>query len=145
MRLGMIIDIDHMSAAAVAETLTLAEGRGYPLVAGHAAFRDLALDRRDTADPLKVRNEYQRTRDDVARIARLGGLVGVGWVQRDLREHRGPAGRVANDAAGSAKSWAQAYLYAVEHADGAPVACGSDTHDRGRAARGVCRLDAHPS
>ena len=36
--------------------------------------------------------------------------------------------RVANDLAGSSKTWAQAYLYALDCLNGAAVALGSDTN-----------------
>lgn len=128
MRLGMVIDIDHMSRRSADDTLELAEARGYPLVAGHAAFRDLALSAGSTRDSIKLANEYQRTADDVRRLTRLGGLVGVGWVQRDVATYQGRLVHVDNDSAGSAKSWAQAYLYAVEHSEGRAVGLGTDTH-----------------
>ncbi|MEM2890662.1 MAG: membrane dipeptidase, partial [Candidatus Hadarchaeum sp.] len=41
MRLGAIIDVDHMSDRAFAETLDLAEHRGYPVVASHAGFNEI--------------------------------------------------------------------------------------------------------
>lgn len=123
MRLGMIIDVDHMSRQAVGETLSIAERHGYPVVAGHAAFRDLAHVRGETADVRKLPNEYQRTREEVARIRRLGGMIALGLNQGDVRQWW-PG--LANDSAGSAKSWAQAYLYAVEQMGGKGVAIGTD-------------------
>jgi microsomal dipeptidase-like Zn-dependent dipeptidase len=113
MRLGMLVDIDHMSAAAVSDTLMLAEARRYPLVAGHAAFSALADER----------NEYQRTPEEVDHIRRLGGLVAVGLHQSRMR---GTGGSVPNDAPGSSKSWAQAYQWLVERMGGAGVAIGTD-------------------
>ena len=127
MRLGMVVDIDHMSANCVAQALDIFERHGYPVVCGHSAFRELALDSRDTSDVRKVRNEYQRSREQLERIRGLGGLVAVGWVQRDLREHSGDH-RVVNDAAASVKSWAQAYLYALEHSYRGIAALGTDSN-----------------
>jgi microsomal dipeptidase-like Zn-dependent dipeptidase len=38
MRAGLIIDVDHMSDRSFADTLTIAEKNGYPVVASHAGF-----------------------------------------------------------------------------------------------------------
>lgn len=127
MRLGIVLDIDHMSAASVADTLAVAEREGYPLVAGHAAFRSLALPRVITPDPLKNRNEYQRSDQEVRRMLAGGGLLAVGWNQREVAPYSSDRCTVTNDCAGSAKSWAQAYLYLLDHAPGA-VAWGSDSN-----------------
>jgi microsomal dipeptidase-like Zn-dependent dipeptidase/lysophospholipase L1-like esterase len=115
MRLGMLIDVDHMSQQSVSDTLGIAEHHGYPLVAGHTGFRELAWRRGETAQVHKCPNEYHRTRDELARIRELGGMVAVGLHQGDLREW---GRQVRNDAAGSSKSWAQAYLYAIEQMGG---------------------------
>jgi microsomal dipeptidase-like Zn-dependent dipeptidase len=117
MRLGMVVDVDHMSEAAVDETLDLAEGRQYPVVAGHTAFHELAL------DVAEGTNEYQRTPAQLKRIRRLGGMIAVGLHQGELRTF---GGRVPNDAPGSAKSWAQAYLYATSQMQGTGVGIGTD-------------------
>ena len=114
MRLGMIVDIDHMSEKAANDTLALATARSYPLAAGHVAFRDIADDR----------NEYQRTAGQLAEIARLGGMVAVGLHQSDLRSP--PGSPVANNAPGSSKSWAQAYWYAKQKMGGRGVGIGTD-------------------
>ncbi len=122
MRLGLLIDIDHMSERSADATLGIAEQTPYPVVAGHAAFRDLAWRRSETEAAHKLPSEYARTGPELARIRRLGGMVGVGLRQGDLR----PRGsRVSNDAAGSTKSWAQAYQYAVDML-GDSVAIGTD-------------------
>jgi microsomal dipeptidase-like Zn-dependent dipeptidase len=71
MKLGMIIDIDHMSDLAANETLALA--RGYPLNSGHTGFRDLPGLRREEI------NENMRSSRQLTRIGELGGMMGVGW------------------------------------------------------------------
>ncbi|MFZ1699290.1 MAG: hypothetical protein WBO10_17010 [Pyrinomonadaceae bacterium] len=79
MKLGMLIDIDHMSLASVNDTFTLAEAvpGGYPLVSGHTGLR------------MYQKNENSRTQDQLARIGKLGGMFGMGtdspanlWVPR---------------------------------------------------------------
>jgi microsomal dipeptidase-like Zn-dependent dipeptidase len=68
MRLGMLIDVDHMSQRGVNDTLTLAEKipGGYPLVSGHTGLR------------LYDHNESSRTQSQLERIGKLGGMFGLG-------------------------------------------------------------------
>jgi len=125
MRLGMVIDIDHMSQRTAAETLGRVKVLGYPLVATHAAFRDLALPVGETSDVHKVATEALQTAQTLEDIRALGGMVAPIINQGDVRAH---GDRVANDCAGSSKSWAQAYLYAVEKMGGQGVALGTDVN-----------------
>jgi microsomal dipeptidase-like Zn-dependent dipeptidase len=68
MRLGMLIDIDHMSQNTVDDTLAIAEKvpGGYPLVSGHNNFRTIEG------------TENNRTDDQLRRIGKLGGMFGLG-------------------------------------------------------------------
>lgn len=135
MRLGMVIDVDHMSKRALHETLDMAEAARYPVVSGHTGFRELrwhwqADGRGETASVHKCGNESQKSAADIERIARLGGIVAPVLSQGDVRaaaeaDPSLPA-RVPNDCAGSATSWAQAYLYAVRKMGGRGVAMGTD-------------------
>jgi len=86
MRRGMIVDIDHMSDRAANRTLAIANavsGGGYPVTSGHTAVRDRASS--------QFNAETSRTTTQLARIACLGGMFGLG-----------------TDAAG-AHRWAQHY------------------------------------
>lgn len=74
MRLGMIIDIDHMSDLAANRTLQIAEFYKYPLNSGHTGFRDQPG--QDLVD------ESSRTNAQLTRLANLGGMMGVGWGHR---------------------------------------------------------------
>lgn len=123
MRIGIVVDTDHMSLAAVRETLAIAERLNRPVTAGHTAFQDLAWHRDETAQVHKLPNEYMRTSTDIRRIHRLGGVVSIGLNQGDIRSY---GAAVVNDAAGSSKAWAQAYLYALAQTGGAGVAVGTD-------------------
>jgi microsomal dipeptidase-like Zn-dependent dipeptidase len=73
MRLGMLIDIDHMSEHAAEQTLALAEGvvGGYPLNSGHNAVR---VPRPAPA----VISERALTERQYRRLAALHGMAGVG-------------------------------------------------------------------
>lgn len=69
MRLGLLIDIDHMSQHTVEATLKLAEavpGGGYPVVSGHTSLRG------------NGGNENMRTAEQLERISKLGGMFGLG-------------------------------------------------------------------
>lgn len=123
MRLGMIVDVDHMSQKAVNRTLAIAEREGYPVVSGHTAFRELALDAEETANVHKRASERQLTAAQVERIRRLGGMIAPILNVGDIR---GWGDHVPNDCCGSSKSWAQAYSYAVEKMGGRGVGLGSD-------------------
>jgi uncharacterized repeat protein (TIGR01451 family) len=73
MRRGIIIDIDHMSNRATNRTLAVANavpGGGYPIMSGHAGIRDRSSS--------NLGAENSRTTTQLARIACLGGMFGLG-------------------------------------------------------------------
>jgi hypothetical protein len=94
-----------------------------PLIAGHASFRELAWRRGETTNISSLANEYARDRAQLTAIADLGGLIGVGLNQRDVRAYQGSS--VANNCAGSARTWSQAFFYAADVTKRG-VAIGSD-------------------
>ncbi|MBI1256684.1 MAG: hypothetical protein GC204_04380 [Chloroflexi bacterium] len=148
MRLGMVIDLDHMSDHTKDRTLNLVEASQYPVIFSHAlGFREMALSgdvayagepRRThyhTSHIYNVPNENQARRSDLERVRDLGGIVSVLLNQPNVRDFDGPNGlkatasaTVANNCAGSSRSWAQAYLYALEVMHGTNVALGSDVN-----------------
>ena len=73
MKLGFIIDIDHMSQKSANRALEIAEDAvcpgGYPLNSGHNGPR--------SASPQEP-NENQRTEQQLQKIAELGGMLGLG-------------------------------------------------------------------
>jgi microsomal dipeptidase-like Zn-dependent dipeptidase len=147
MRRGMVIDGDHMGHKTMDATLTMCEQIGYPVVSGHSTPREMRLGWRPSlADPgatfsratnaaafgtARTRNlstENNRSPEQLARIRQLGGLVSAFLYQRDIRDS---AGAVANDCAGSARSFAQIlhHLYGVM---GGRVSFGSDVNGVGQ-------------
>jgi hypothetical protein len=75
MRLGMIIDLDHMSHLSVEEALDIAESipnGGYPLVSGHSGVRGWGGN-----------TEHARARDQLARIGCLQGMFGLETEESD--------------------------------------------------------------
>lgn len=71
MRMGMLIDIDHMSDKSQDDTLRLAEQFGYPVNIGHNGLQNS----RDSERIASIAN--------VQRVARLGGVFGVGTADSD--------------------------------------------------------------
>lgn len=125
---GMLIDIDHMSEKMTNEVLDIFEQRGYPPVSSHTGFRHLAWLRGETTitdKHNKLPNESQKTRQQLERIRDLGGIIAPISNQLDLKDGR-PGGPVPNDCPGSSKTWAQAYLNAVDIMRGRGVAIGTD-------------------
>jgi microsomal dipeptidase-like Zn-dependent dipeptidase len=120
MRLGMLIDIDHMSQYAADETIRMAKETvpgGYPLFSGHNGFRALG-----------VENENGRTEEQLKDLRELGGVMGVGYeyarygaegvlVDTVLQKQgvaRRTRSKIVPNCGGTAKTFAQSYLYAVE-------------------------------
>ncbi|EFH83599.1 peptidase M19 renal dipeptidase [Ktedonobacter racemifer DSM 44963] len=133
MHLGMLIEIDHMSYKAAEDTLTLAEQYNYPVVSGHSSFQELTWKwQNETQSIHKCSGEQNKTPEQVQRIRNLGGIIAPIANQMDIRSVGDPlptlAGKVPNDAAGSSKAWAQAYLYAIEKMGGRGVGIGTDTN-----------------
>lgn len=92
MRLGMLIDIDHMSQRSANETLDMAEAvfNKYPLVSGHNNLRSLwPPDKARSDQPLRrpvAGNENSRTEEQLTRIGKLGGMFGLGSAHTDADE-----------------------------------------------------------
>lgn len=136
LRQGFLVDVQHMSMRAANEALAIAEAEKVPVMSSHASFADLAFGTKveffdggwiaeppavayayapkiyDTSDTLKVRNEFARTREQLARIKALGGIIGLPMAAKGIGiEWRG---RVPLDCDATSKSFAQALAYAEE-------------------------------
>lgn len=88
MRLGMMIDIDHMSERTVASVIDLAMAAPsgpYPLNSGHNNQRPNTFVRNDGSIG-GGGSEAQRTRDEYAAIQKTGGMAGVGWSKQEPTE-----------------------------------------------------------
>jgi microsomal dipeptidase-like Zn-dependent dipeptidase len=94
MRKGLLLDVVHMSSKAANDTIKLAETFHYPLIDSHTGMRDPS---RPTS------SERHLTPTQVTRIARLGGVIGLGTegepLKRMLVSSRGePTVRLTGDA-----------------------------------------------
>jgi microsomal dipeptidase-like Zn-dependent dipeptidase len=107
MKAKMLIDVDHMSAKARQAALGLMSSCGYPgVISGHSGF--VSLNRGQKL------HEGQLTDADVKGILGQGGLLSPILHQGARDEIKAYGTKVPNDCGASAKSFAQAYLYAVD-------------------------------
>src|SRR5262249_51267231 len=97
--------------------------RKYPLISGHSGFTELSLPRSETTDSEKLPSEATLNAKHIEMIRRLGGMVAPITVAKDLKSW---GTSVPNDCAGSTKSWAQSYLYALDKMGGKAVALSTD-------------------
>lgn len=111
MKRGLIIDIDHMSARAIDDALSVAKELRYPVISSHSSFRELGLTRAEAPDGAGLRHESMKTPEQVDAILSLGGVVAPITNQHRCRSH---GDTVANDCEGSSKTYAQAFLYAYD-------------------------------
>lgn len=118
----LVIDTDHMSHRTVEAVLDAAKARSYPLVSGHGGYLEIARG--------KEASEYQRSEAQLRRLRDLGGMLAPLLFQPDRDGIAQWGGKVKNDCSHSAKSWAQAYLYAADQMAAGPflqaVGLGSD-------------------
>ncbi len=118
---GMIIDVDHTSAIAKNDILTIAELYQYPaIVSGHTGFVELAK------DPEKS-HEGNLLPLEINRIRNLGGIIAPILNQgHDINEWKSGNTLIRQNCRGTAETFAQAYLYLKDHMYGRPIAIGSD-------------------
>ncbi len=153
MRLGMVIDVDHMSDLSVDDTLNIVKPLSYPIVSSHTGFRDLAfgswkkvngtfVENTDTAYGPATREmfgvdnaepmakERDRSLTHLNAIAELGGMVGVGTGAAALpvkwpKNGSGPE----QNCDGSPTVFAQSLLYAIDKMAGrGGIALGTDVN-----------------
>jgi microsomal dipeptidase-like Zn-dependent dipeptidase len=82
MKLGIVIDIDHMSDHSVAGTLDLANSFGYPVISGHNGMRDGFFENTEH----KI-SENQRTTEQLQNVSKLGGLFGIGIAEATAAQY----------------------------------------------------------
>jgi hypothetical protein len=134
LRRGFVVDVEHMSEQGADTTLALARRAEQPVISSHCPFRELSygtrLERRDggseasplpfpfgegdygTSDVRKVRADRGRTREQVAAIRALGGMIGVQLVSPGVGVQWSP--HVPLDCDGSAKGFLQSLAYAED-------------------------------
>lgn len=92
MKLGMIIDVDHMSDKSVTDAFQLMDDFDYPMVSGHNGMRE--------GNP--GASENQRSNAQLARMRARGGVFGVGVSGQTSNEYlsnfRGAMRKMSNGA-----------------------------------------------
>lgn len=124
MKLGIVIDADHMGQSTRAELYKIATERRVPIAMGHAWFRDLGYTQAETNDSLKLRHEAMKTAEEIELVRALGGVVAPITNQGDIR--RAQSSGVSGECAGASTSWLQAYAYLAERMQGTGVGFGTD-------------------
>jgi hypothetical protein len=142
MRLGMLVDVEHMGERATNETLAHANALGYPVMLSHTGFRELSLGYQasqpwdgsssavaayGTSAVSKIANDRSKSPSQVDQIAALGGVIGIGVGAGTLTAWS----HVQPDCDGTSKSFANAYLYALSHTGGRGLAIGTDANGLG--------------
>jgi microsomal dipeptidase-like Zn-dependent dipeptidase len=107
---GMIIDVDHMSATTRSGVLDLAESAHYPVVAGHAEFREISR--------VGLRSERLLSLSEIHRIHDGGGAVAPLVRQSTVAEPEVDRATTS--------SFIRAYRYLLEASDASWVGFGSD-------------------
>lgn len=116
MRLGMIVDVNHMSARAFEDTMALVRGDGqgrkdYPIVGSHSGFVEQNRD--------EGRHEGNFTVAQLEKVRAVRGMIGVITSQHDVDSLRPECGQTS-------LAFAEAYRYALRQSPDVPVALGAD-------------------
>jgi len=113
---GMLVDVAHLSRKAFADTYNIAQQHGgYPLLYSHAHMWD-------TIDSSEERHEKYIRDSEISMITSTGGMVGLRTGPESTVAY--PGSPVANRCQGSARSFAQSLIYAVDR--GLNVGFGAD-------------------
>ncbi|MBL4637441.1 MAG: membrane dipeptidase [Kofleriaceae bacterium] len=116
MKLHMLIDIDHLSRPSSDAVYSLAKANSYyPLFAGHTRVQSL-LDGKTKKETM----ELVGNKKIFDYISDTGGMLGLRAGPDEIKGY----GRIANDCAGSVKSFLQTYQWLVDK--GYSVAFGTD-------------------
>jgi microsomal dipeptidase-like Zn-dependent dipeptidase len=113
---GMLVDVAHLSRRSLSAVHQMARLRSYPLLYSHAHMWDTVR----SAEP---RNEKYVTAEEIQMIAGTGGMVGLRTGPESTAGYGSPA-PVEDRCAGSARSFAQSLMYAVDR--GLTVGFGAD-------------------
>lgn len=138
MRLGMVIDIDHMSERCTHRAYEIAmkvdDHNRYPLIVAHNGARRMSPRPVDGSSTFSPGSEFRRSPEtwpsegaksdtQLEYIKETGGIFGHGTAVPDSRSY-GPS-KVKNDCPCTVKSFAQGYQYVTDKLE-MPVALGTD-------------------
>jgi hypothetical protein len=140
---GIIMDSEHMGYDTKDDFFALAKLRNYPVMSSHtdpsglsfgwvkgqASFVGTPEDLVNNFGTTNIRNlanEFNMADEHYDKIRASGGTVGVFMLPYVKKPYQGFWGSVANDCAGSSKTFAQMYLYSLDKMDGHSVAISTD-------------------
>ena len=140
---GIIVDSEHMGYETKDDLFALAAQRNYPVMSSHtdpagltynwlegsAVFEgdpEQKMRKFGTTNIRNLASEFNLADTDFQKIQSSGGTVGVFMLPYLKKAYQGYLGSVANDCAGSSKTWAQMYLYSLDRMEGRGVALASD-------------------
>ena len=142
MRLGMLVDIQHMGEYTANDALAMAEANHYPIQSSHTELREIAFGYQapvpwdpksssavatyDTAQVERIAGEQLRSREQLERIRKLGGMVGVELESANTAARWGRSGDDFCD--DTSITWGHAYRYTVDMLRGRGLAIGSDAN-----------------
>lgn len=146
---GFVIDGEHMGYETKENVFSVAAARNYPIISSHTDPAGLSMNW--TGSPVEFRdnfgskdnqifnqrnfgttnirnlaNEFEMADEHFAKISSSGGTVGVFMLPYYKNAYGGALGSVANDCAGSTKTFAQMYLYSVDKMNFKGVGLASD-------------------
>ncbi len=146
---GFIIDGEHMSYETKENVFSLAAARGYPVISSHTDPAGLSMnwtgspvEFKDNGGPKEnqifnqqnfgttnirnLANEFEMADEHFTKITNSGGTAGVFMLPYYKNAYTGFLGSVANDCAGTTKTFAQMYLYTLEKMNIRGVGLASD-------------------
>lgn len=143
MNKGMLIDSEHMGYETKEDLFAIAAQRHYPIMSSHTdpaglgynwlgaptSFSGSPEDKMRNFGTTNIRNltsEFMIADEHFAKIKASGGTVGVFMLPYLKKPYQGPYGSIANDCAGSSKTWAQMYLYCLDRMELQSVALATD-------------------
>lgn len=128
MQKGIIVDVDHMSDLSQQYAMEYMHRYNYPMIVGHANFRELRRESTETSGgdkEARLKTEFTIFDSRVKEISDAGGMFGVMTQQNNVRPSAGCP--VPNNSAGGSSSFAQAYWYTLQKiGEGKGIAFGSD-------------------
>lgn len=143
MNKGVMIDLEHMGYETKNDLFALAATRGYPVMSSHTdpsglchnwlaaptAFQgtdDYKLRNFGTTNIRNLVSEFTLADEHYEKIRASGGTVGVFMLPYFKNRYNGHWGAVADDCAGSTKTFAQMYLYSLDRMQGRGIGIASD-------------------
>lgn len=125
MSIGMIFDVDHLSALSFKAVMSMVTPKKYPVVSSHSGFTEIGNGAQ--------KHEGNRTPADISAILDVGGMFAIIPHQGTLEEITQPPARpgiaqtrIQHACGNSSETTAQAYLYATQVTGNGPVGLGTD-------------------